>query len=84
MKTHGGYWDNETPGEDGFLYMSNSWFEKNVMQVVVHKNFLTRSVKKLLKQKTEIINPWDCVAPALKVRVVDSPKVYDNLNTKNK
>ena len=54
-----GYWDNETPGEDGFLYMSNSWFEKNVMQVVVHKNYLTRSVRKLLNKEPEQLDPWD-------------------------
>ena len=45
-----GYWDHETPGEDGFLYMSNSWFEKHVMEVVIHQNYLSRTTKKLLKQ----------------------------------
>lgn len=74
-----GYWDNETPGEDGFLYMSQSWFEKNVMQIVVHKNYLTRTVRKLLEQIPEELDPWDCVAPALKVRPVDPPKIYDKI-----
>ena len=63
-----GYCDNETPGLDGFLYMSHSWFNKNVMQIVVHKNFLSRTIKKLLKQKPELLDAWNCVAPACKIR----------------
>lgn len=74
-----GYWDNETPGADGFLYMSDSWFSKNVMQVVVHKNYLTRSIKKLLNQKVTILDPWDCVAPATKINPVDAPKTYERI-----
>lgn len=74
-----GYWDNETPGADGFLYMSNSWFEKNVMQVVVHKNFLSRTIQNMLNTKCEVLNPWDCVAPALKVKPIDAPSIYDDL-----
>ena len=71
-----GYMDNETPGEDGFLYMSNSWFEKNVMQVVIHKNYLSRTVIKLLNQTPKQLDPWDCVAPALKVNMVKPPSSY--------
>lgn len=74
-----GFWDHETPGEDGFLYMSNTWFEKNIMQIVVHKNYLTRTVKKLLNQPPRLLDPWDCVAPALKAGSVDAPKVYENI-----
>jgi bleomycin hydrolase len=77
-----GYWDNETPGQDGFLYMSNSWFEKNIMQVVVHKEFLTRSVKKLLNKKPVQLNPWDCVAPALKANTVDAPRAFEHIKNK--
>lgn len=71
-----GYWDHQTPGEDGFLYMSHTWFENNVMQIVVHKNYLSRTVRQLLDQKPKILDPWDCVAPALKAKAVDAPKVY--------
>lgn len=71
-----GYWDNETPGEDGFLYMSHSWFKKNVIQIVVHKNFLSRTIQKLLLQKPELLDPWDSIAPALKIKPVDAPKNY--------
>jgi len=59
-----GYYDNETPGEDGFLYMSQSWFENNVVQVCIHKSFLSRSIQNILKQTPKVINPWDSMAPA--------------------
>jgi bleomycin hydrolase len=74
-----GYWDNEIPGEDGFLYMSDSWFTKNVMQIVIHKNYLTRSIKKLLNQKVTMLDPWNCVAPATKIKPVDAPKIYQKI-----
>ena len=74
-----GYFDNETPGEDGFLYMSHSWFEKNVMQVVVHKNYLSRTIKKMLSQENIQLDPWDCVAPALKVKTVKPPSSYKRI-----
>lgn len=79
-----GYWDNQTPGEDGFLYMSHSWFKKNVMQIVVHKNYLSRSVARLLKQVPEQLDPWDCVAPALKVSHVNPPKIYDRIGERKR
>lgn len=76
-----GFSDNETPGEDGFLYMSHSWFEKNVMQIVVHKNYLSRTIKKLLNQTPIELDPWDCVAPALKVKSVQPPSSYKKIQT---
>lgn len=42
-----GYWDNEEPGWDGYLTMSDAWFTENVFEIVVPKAFLTRSIKKL-------------------------------------
>lgn len=82
-----GFWDNETPGEDGFLFMSTSWFRKNVLQVVVHKNFLSRTVNKLLNQEPISVDPWDSVAPAVMVRSVKQPQNYLNMlkyNSKKK
>ena len=43
-----GFLDNTTPGLDGFLYMSHSWFEKNVIEVTIHKRLLSRSITKHL------------------------------------
>jgi bleomycin hydrolase len=79
-----GYYDNETPGQDGFLYMSDSWFQKNVMQIVVHKNLLTRSTKKLFNKEPIQLDPWDCVAPALKVKAVDAPIALDRIKKRNR
>lgn len=79
-----GFWDNETPGQDGFLYMSQSWFENNVMQIVVHKNYLTRTVRKLLTKTPVVLDPWDCVAPALKAKPVDAPRVYETIKEKRR
>jgi bleomycin hydrolase len=66
-----GYLDNETPGLDGFLFMSHTWFVKNVLQVVIHKSFLSRATKRLLSQPSIKLNPWDSIAPALKIRNVN-------------
>lgn len=83
-----GYWDNETPGEDGFLFMSNSWFEKNVMQIVIHKNYLSRTIKHFTDKETIKLDPWDCVAPATRIiphnPTFDYHKIFkfNNKNTK--
>lgn len=71
-----GYYDNETPGEDGWLTMSASWFKKYVTEIVVHKNFLSRSTRKLLKKKPISVNPWDCMAPALRAGCVNPPSAW--------
>jgi bleomycin hydrolase len=71
-----GYWDYETPGLDGFLSMNDGWFDKYVTQIVVHKEFLTRSIQKLLNKEPIIIEPWDAMAPALRVTPVNPPKNY--------
>jgi bleomycin hydrolase len=62
-----GYWDNETPGMDGFLTMSQSWFEKYVTEVVVCKRFLTKKFLERVEKSVPIeIEPWDAMAPALR------------------
>ena len=66
--------DNETAGLDGFLFMSHSWFLKNVLQVVIHKNLLSRTTIKLLSQTPIFLNPWECTAPALKIKPINYRK----------
>ena len=63
-----GFYDNETPGLDGFLCMSDSWFNEYLGQVVIHKKFLSRNILKLLDQEAIQIEPWESLAPALKVK----------------
>jgi bleomycin hydrolase len=78
-----GYWDYETPGLDGFLYMSHDWFKKYITQIVVHKELLSRTISKNIKKGIiKDINPWDCVAPALMAKPVNPPKNYQNLHKK--
>ncbi len=60
-----GYLDNETPGQDGFFCATADWFENNVMEVVIHKNFLSRKISKCLEQKPIVLDPWSAAAPAL-------------------
>jgi bleomycin hydrolase len=72
-----GFVDYEVPGLDGWLSMTNSWFDKYVSEVVVHRNFLTRSILKLIDQKPIQLNPWDCSAPAaIRAGCVDAPKQW--------
>jgi len=59
-----GYADNETPGLDGFLFMSHSWFQKYVIMVSVKKAFLSRTFRKQIEREPEVLNPWDGMAPA--------------------
>lgn len=78
-----GYWDNETPGMDGFLTMSHSWFKKYVMQIVVYKHFIPRHMLKRVNSKTpRNVKPWDSMAPATRAGVVNPPLAYRNLHRK--
>jgi bleomycin hydrolase len=63
-----GYQDSNTPGLDGFLYMSSSWFNKYVVEVVVQKRYLSRTVMKIVESDDVIdLNPWDSYTPSLLV-----------------
>jgi len=68
-----GYLDHETPGLDGFLCMSNQWFEDNLVQIAVHKQFLSRNVLKALETEPVVLDPWDYMAPAVWVKGVTKP-----------
>jgi len=63
-----GYFDHETPGLDGFLTMSDQWFNDNLIQIAVNKIFLTRSVLKALQKEPVVLDPWDYMAPAIHVK----------------
>jgi len=59
-----GYYDDETPGLDGFLTMSDDWFDENVFEVVIHKNLLSRQLTRLLTSEIVEVEPWDTLAEA--------------------
>jgi bleomycin hydrolase len=68
--------DPEVAGMDGWLTMSRSWFERYVTEIVVHKQFLSRTIRKLLKQDPNELLPWDCSAPAMRIDGVDPPESW--------
>jgi bleomycin hydrolase len=71
-----GFADNHERGSDGFLSMSDEWFDENVFQVAVHRKFLSRGLQKIVDEPAQYLNPWDSMAPALKVRPMDAPRNY--------
>ena len=63
-----GFYDNETPGLDGFLCMDDKWFDEYLGQIVVHKIFLSRNLRKIVESEEKIrLEPWESLAPALKI-----------------
>lgn len=62
-----GYYDDEVPGEDGFWVMSDKWFDDNVFEVVVHKNFLSEKLRKELNTEPVEVPPWDPICEASKL-----------------
>lgn len=66
-----GFYDNEIPGMDGFLYMSDKWFDEYVGQVVIHKKMLSRKILNILNSNNVIrIEPWESFAPALTINPI--------------
>lgn len=71
--------DDEEIGSDGFLYMSNSWFEKYVLQITVHKSLLSRTLSKKLEEDPLELMPWESLAPALRTNGKGVPESYRKL-----
>jgi bleomycin hydrolase len=73
-----GYYDNEQPGLDGFLYMSDDWFDRYVIEIVVHKQFLSRALKKAWENgNATLLPPWSTCARASYVQGRARPSTYD-------
>lgn len=62
-----GFYDNEELGKDGFLCMTDKWFEEYVGQIVIHKKFLSRNILKILEEESIHLKPWESMAPAIKI-----------------
>ncbi len=71
-----GYFEYDTPGMDGFLYMSHSWFEKYVVMIVVSKKLFSRTFRKKVEIPAIDLDPWDGMAPALKTDGRGVPENY--------
>jgi bleomycin hydrolase len=74
--------DAETPGLDGYLNASQSWFEKYVMQIAVPKSLLSRSLRKHLLKESVELEPFAYCAPALKTISLNSKKFFSKKNMK--
>lgn len=59
-----GYIDNEVPGLDGFLYMSEKWFKDYIFNIVVHKYFLSKKHQQMLKNESVRLMPYENSCPA--------------------
>ncbi len=46
-------------GDKGYFTMSDSWFDEYVYEIAVNQKFLSSEMKKALKQKPVVLEPWD-------------------------
>jgi|SRR3989338_894900 len=69
-----GYFDNDVPGQDGFMTMDTSWFDEHVFDVVIHKMFLTEQILELYSHKPIIVEQWDPIETSF--HKVDIHPVY--------
>ena len=74
-----GSFDSDVPGQDGFLWMSLSWFRKYVILMSVHKQFLSRRLLKLLEKEPEIIKPYDSLSKMSRVSGLKAPENYKEM-----
>jgi bleomycin hydrolase len=71
-----GFFDNQVEGMDGFLYLSQSWFEKYVMEIVVFKKLLSKKHQKMLNQTPVSLAPWSVGSAATKITGSEPPFNY--------
>ena len=46
-------------GYNGFLIMTNEWFNEYMFRLVVEEKYIPAKTKKLLEQKAIMLPPWD-------------------------
>lgn len=51
-------WGDEK-GDKGYFVMTDSWFDRYVYQVVVHKKYLPENLIKAMEEETIVLHPWD-------------------------
>jgi len=51
-------WGAKSP-TDGYLLMTDEWYDQYLFQIVVHKSKLTKEELDLMKTPPSIITPWD-------------------------
>jgi len=46
-------------GHNGFLTMTDKWFDEYMFRLVVNKKYISQKVLNILKQKPVMLSPWD-------------------------
>jgi bleomycin hydrolase len=46
-------------GNNGYLTMTDAWFDQYMYRLVVNKKYLSEKALKVLKQKAKMLPPWD-------------------------
>jgi len=46
-------------GHEGYLIMTDQWFDAYMFRLVAHKKFIPAEILKVLKQKPILLPPWD-------------------------
>jgi bleomycin hydrolase len=49
----------EDKGEEGYLTMTDEWFDQYLFRLVVHQNFVSEKIRKIANQKPVMLPPWD-------------------------
>lgn len=73
-----GYWDKDTPGLDGFMYMSDEWFDEYMTEVVIHKEYFSssRNMVRVINSEPIKVKPWSVVSQATMVKPIRRPYKY--------
>ncbi len=48
-------------GHDGFLTMTDGWFNEYMFRLIIHKKYIDSDVLKILEQEVTLLPPWDPV-----------------------
>lgn len=55
----------------GDIVMNHNWFIENVFEIVVHKKYIPKNIRDVLKKKPIMLEPWDCFGELM----MKSPKL---------
>lgn len=51
--------DKFEENKDGTLFMYDNWFDNHVFEIVIDQEYTNSKIKKVLKQKPIVLDPWD-------------------------
>jgi len=49
----------KSAGHNGYLTMTDEWFDEYMFRLVIHKDYISEKVLKILNQKPVTLPPWD-------------------------